>query len=74
MSSIIFKRLGLFLDEECSHHDASITPRAADHRAVVADHDVLAWMDVDPCARNEIGFVCPKRATPNSHVELLTVA
>jgi hypothetical protein len=42
MSSIIFKRLGLCLDEECPHHDVSIMSRAADRRAVVADHDVLA--------------------------------
>jgi hypothetical protein len=46
-SSIIFERLGPLLDEECPHHDGLITPRAADRRAVVTDHDVLARMDAD---------------------------
>jgi hypothetical protein len=33
--------------QESPHHDVSITPRAADRRAVVVDHDVLAGMDAD---------------------------
>jgi hypothetical protein len=64
MSSSIYKRRGLFLDEECPHLDVSITTRAAGRRAVVADHDVLARMDIDPSVRNEISFVCPKRSAP----------
>jgi hypothetical protein len=65
MASSIFKCLGLFLDEEYPHHDVSITSHAADRRAVVADHDVLARTNADPSARNKIVFVCPKRSAPN---------
>ena len=65
MSSIIFKfkRLGLFLDEECPHHDVSSMSRAADRRAVAADHDVLARMVIDLSTRNQVGLFRRKVCT-----------